>query len=71
MLVLGGKGGKSILRLDYKMTNNDYLEFNIYHMENSDEIKKSLLVSRVFLSFIIVGVAFLAVRGHKQTYEKI
>lgn len=50
------------MKLNYQLTYNDYLEFNLFHMDNSDEIKKSLLVSRVILSIIIFGVAFLAVR---------
>ena len=51
------------MKLDYQLINNDYLEFNLFHMDNSDEIKKSLLASRVLLSFIIFGIAFLAVRN--------
>lgn len=56
------------MKLEFKITNKDYLEFNLFHMDNSDQFRKSLLVSRVLLTFIIIGVAFLAMHGNTERH---
>ena len=43
------------MMISYKLTEQDFIDFNVYHMNNSKTMKKTVLMQRLFgpLSFII------------------
>ncbi|MDQ7096501.1 YcxB family protein [Desulfosporosinus sp. PR] len=54
------------MNLEFNISNQDYLEFNLFHLDNSVQLRKSLLISRFFLATMVIGVAFLAMRGQAR-----
>ncbi|EMS69814.1 YcxB family protein [Ruminiclostridium cellobioparum] len=47
------------MELEYYLNKQDYIDFNIYHVNHSDIIKKSLLIQRYFIPIIFMIVPFL------------
>lgn len=43
------------MKISYKLTEQDYIDFNIYHMNTSETLKKSILIQRLIgpLLFLI------------------
>lgn len=50
------------MKLEYEITNEDYLKFNMHYLDNSADVKRSLFISRIMLTIITLGVAFLTIR---------
>ncbi len=50
------------MTLDFELNRKDYIDFNVYNLDNSATIKKSLLVARVLLSVIILIVGLSVVK---------
>ena len=48
--------------LDFELNKKDYIDFNLYHLDNSPTIRKSLLAARVLLSVIILIVGLSVVK---------
>ena len=51
--------GASILKIDYNLTEEDYLNFNLYHAKNSKTVAKSLLIQRFLSPIIFLIAAFI------------
>ena len=47
------------MRLDYELTKQDYIDFNIYHIKNSDTIKRSMLLQRYVMAALYLILPFL------------
>lgn len=50
------------MHVEYVLTKEDYLEFNIFHMTYSKSLRKSLFVQRYLVSFIFLIVPFVVAR---------
>ena len=50
------------MTLDFELNKKDYIDFNVYHLDNSATIRKSILVARVLLSIIILIVGLSVVK---------
>lgn len=47
------------MEVKYNLTKQDYIDFNIYHVKNSNTIKKSLLIQRYAIPLIFIISIFL------------
>ncbi len=45
------------MKIKYEITKDDYLKFNMYHLENSPSVKKELRVHRFIIPLLLVAVA--------------
>jgi len=50
------------MKLNYELTEQDYLDFNIYHSKHSPTIKKSILLQRALGPVVFLIAPFLAIR---------
>ena len=50
------------MTLDFELNSKDYIDFNVYNLDNSATVKKSLLAARVLLSVIILIVGLSVVK---------
>lgn len=46
------------MKIKYEITKDDYLKFNMYHLETSKGVKKELLIHRVIIPILLVAAAF-------------
>lgn len=53
------KRGAYVLKIDYNLTEKDYLNFNLYHAKNSEAVSKSLTIQRFLSPIIFLIAAFL------------
>lgn len=47
------------MKIDFQLTEQDYIDFNVYHMENSKTIKKSVFIQRYIISLIFLIAPFV------------
>ncbi len=47
------------MKIEYELSKQDYIDFNIYHANNSEVVKKSLLVQRYVTPVIFLILPFL------------
>ncbi|MFZ7104315.1 MAG: YcxB family protein [Peptococcaceae bacterium] len=50
------------MQVDYELTKQDYIAFNIFHMTYSASLRKSLFVQRYIISLIFLIVPFILAR---------
>ena len=50
------------MNINYQLTKQDYIEFNIFHMSYSNSIRKILFVQRYFVSIIFLITPFIVSR---------
>ncbi|MEG0641536.1 MAG: YcxB family protein [Clostridium sp.] len=46
------------MKIKYSITKDDYLKFNMYHLESSPGVKKELIIHRFVVPILIIGLAF-------------
>lgn len=46
------------MKIKYDITRDDYLKFNMYHLENSPKVKKELIIHRIVVPLLLVGLGF-------------
>lgn len=47
------------MKIDFKLTKEDYIEFNTYHMEHSKVVKKSMFLQRYVVSLVYLIAPFV------------
>lgn len=47
------------MEIKYELTKDDFLEFNLYHAENSKTVKKTLNIQRYIISIIFIFAAIV------------
>ncbi|MBU5592166.1 YcxB family protein [Clostridium sp. MSJ-4] len=47
------------MKIDYELTKEDYINFNIYHMDHSETMRRSLFIQRYIISLIFLIVPFV------------
>lgn len=47
------------IKIEYELTKEDYLNFNLYHLNHSKMIKKSLFIQRYIVSIVFLIVPFI------------
>jgi YcxB-like protein len=50
------------MKIEFDLTKEDYLQFNLHHMANSKTVKKSLFIQQYISSTIFLIVPFIAVK---------
>lgn len=45
------------MKIKYQITKDDYLEFNMYHLENSPSVKKELRVHKYIIPLLLIAAA--------------
>lgn len=53
------KGVNRTMELNYKLTEQDYVDFNLFHAKNSKTVKKSMMVQQVSGPVIYLLLAFI------------
>ncbi|WP_158599118.1 YcxB family protein [Planococcus salinus] len=48
------------MELNYKLTEEDYLDFNLFHAKNSPAVQKQVTMQRIFVPLLYIGIAILA-----------
>ncbi|MBF8984094.1 YcxB family protein [Lutibacter sp. B2] len=48
------------MKIYYQLTEQDYVDFNLFHMNNSKSLKKSILVQRLIGPLIFIMSCFIA-----------
>lgn len=48
------------MELNYKLTEEDYLDFNLFHAKNSPAVQKQVTMQRIFVPVLYIVLAFLA-----------
>lgn len=46
------------MKIKYEIVKDDYLKFNMYHINNSKKSKKEMMLHRIFVPIGIAGLAF-------------
>ncbi|MCZ2256932.1 YcxB family protein [Sporosarcina sp. G11-34] len=46
------------MKIDYSLTEEDYLEFNLFHAKNSEAVSKSLMLQRFLSPIVFIIAAF-------------
>lgn len=47
------------MKIDYQLTKQDYIDFNIFHMNHSKTIKKTLFIHRYIVSLVFLALPFV------------
>jgi hypothetical protein len=47
------------LKVEFNLTKDDYIAFNMYYLENSATIKRTLFIHRYFVSLVFLVLPFL------------
>lgn len=47
------------MKLKYNLTENDYINFNIYHMKNSKSLKRAMIINRFLTPLIFLVMPFI------------
>lgn len=47
------------MRIKYNLTEDDYINFNMYHLKNSDTLKKSIMINRYVTPLIFLIIPFV------------
>lgn len=47
------------MNIHYELTEEDYINFNLYHIKHSKMGKRSLLLQRIVTPFLYIIVAYL------------
>lgn len=47
------------MKLKYDLTENDYINFNIYHMKNSKSLKRAMMINRFLVPLIFLVMPFI------------
>ncbi len=47
------------MKIKYNLTENDYINFNICHMRNSKELRKTIMINRFLVSLIFLLMPFI------------
>jgi hypothetical protein len=50
------------MRLEYELTKQDYIDFNIYYIKNSDTLKRSLIIQRYVMAVFFLIIPFAIYR---------
>ncbi|MCR1900119.1 YcxB family protein [Irregularibacter muris] len=50
------------MEISYSLNEQDYIDFNLYHINHSDTLKKSLMIQRYVLPLIFFIIPFVATR---------
>lgn len=50
------------MKLEYEITKQDYIDFNIYHMNHSITMKRSLFIQRFFIPIIFLILPMFLVK---------
>ena len=50
------------MKIDYQLTKQDYIDYNIYHMSHSDTIRRSLFGQRYLISIIFLIMPFMLIK---------
>lgn len=50
------------MKLEYEITKQDYIDFNIYHMNHSITMKRSLFIQRFFIPIIFLILPIFLVK---------
>ena len=45
------------MEMNYKVTEEDYIDFNVYHSKNSETVKRSLIIQRITVPLMYVLLA--------------
>lgn len=48
------------MELNYKLTEEDYVDFNLFHAKNSPAVQKQVTMQRIFVPLLYIVLAFLA-----------
>lgn len=48
-----------MIKIDFKITKEDYIEFNTYHMEHSPAVKKAIFIQRYIVSLVYLIAPFV------------
>lgn len=48
------------MELNYKLTEADYIDFNLYHAKNSKTVRKQILMQRLLVPVVYIVLAYLA-----------
>ncbi|MEF9933982.1 MAG: YcxB family protein [Clostridium sp.] len=53
------------MKIKYDITKDDYIKFNMYHLESSSNVKKELVIHRFIIPMMLVGLsaAFYVLTG--------
>lgn len=53
------------MKIKYDITKDDYIKFNLYHLESSPSVKKELIIHRFIIPLLLVGLsaAFYVLTG--------
>ena len=50
------------MQLDFELTEEDYINYNLYHVKKSPSIKRSILFQRIFGPIVFMIAPFIAVK---------
>lgn len=47
------------MKIEYNLTENDYINFNIFHMKNSKTLKRTIMINRFLVPLIFLAMPFI------------
>ena len=56
------------MTIEYELTKDDYIGFNMYHIENSEKIKKTIFFQRYIMSLILPLAPLIIVLTTNKTF---
>ncbi|MEF9951374.1 MAG: YcxB family protein [Clostridium sp.] len=45
------------MKIKYDITKDDYIKFNLYHLESSPNVKKEIIIHRLVIPLLLVGLS--------------
>lgn len=56
------------MTIEYELTTDDYIDFNMYHMDNSEKIKKTIFFQRYIMSLILPIAPLIIILTTDKTF---